>query len=744
MIVFTAKSLPKYIEDGQVSGFGKRLDAARMSDEILIAEREHDTFVVHSEDDVNSKLIMIGEETWPDITEVSDEVTSRFLERVNRAARAMARPPVSLPFSWHKYSYENKVAFFAVPRQINPRVLRWIAESLPEGHVCFWQMTDRSNPIELQQHESDMIRAELAIEEFPEALTIAAEEFAKRTPKPKLLQPSIDLERVGTGALVQGRSYSDWLPLLTASQADILANDLSQPLKIRGIAGTGKTLILQLKALKELYRDIELTASSGVAEYPRVLFLTHSWAIAQQVEDALSKLDEGGHVSRIEVMPLTFLREWLQGSLPANLEVLGEDSLDGKYQQMRLIEEAVDHIHAETWVSYRNNVSQWVRESVESESGSEARLRLCWALIREFAEVFNLHQIKHGRDSLRKYLGLSREGWMVPLNETADREFAFAVNSYYVKRLIDEGQLTTDQLIDDFRRYLETYTWNAERAAKGYDVILVDEFHLFTDAERYILHLLTKDVDSVPRLVMAMDPSQSPFTLLTGLTEGEISRDSSRLLRGGETKAIDLTVAHRFSTSIFNFIQYLHDAMPNLVELGHDWVYEASPSISEKEAGGLPKVHFLARHSLVHEAVAGSFNMAKNISANNRIALIGVGKTDVDALKREIYSSGQPSNAYVVIEGKDDVELLRYSRRALVVTTAEYAAGLQFSHVVVVGTSEGVAEFGHGASAKRALYSQFYLAASRAEENLAIYVSSEDGEFNDVLNRAVRLGLIQE
>ena len=102
------------------------------------------------------------------------------------------------------------------------------------------------------------------------------------------------------------------------------------------------------------------------------------------------------------------------------------------------------------------------------------------------------------------------------------------------------------------------------------------------------------------------------------------------------------------------------------------------------------------------------------------MALIGVGNSELEAIRKVLNEKGYSSSSYVLIDGRDEIELLRYSPRALIVTAAEYAAGLQFSHVVVVGGSSGNEEYGHGTSAMRALYSQFYLAASRAEEHLTV------------------------
>ncbi|WP_018571374.1 UvrD-helicase domain-containing protein [Streptomyces sp. PsTaAH-124] len=741
LIVFTRSSLPEYIEYGRAEGFQSGNDPGTLGNNLFMSDARGCRFFVHREDDQDSRLILVNDWCWELIIQNSTEVATRLLERIDRASRAMAHPPVSLPHQWSKFSHENLLAFFALPRPINQEALRWVAESLEGGHAAFWWFTDRNDPKPLQSFTIDHAPVSDATLGYHHVLEEAAEAFANLRTRPQQLQPSIDLMRVGAGSVARERSYSEWLPHLTDAQQAILENALTDPLKIRGVAGSGKTLTLELKALHELYKASEMesggqgTAPSS-AILPRILFLTHSWSMAEQVEEAFRRLDERGLSSKIDVMPLIYLKEWLQGPLSSEVEVLGEDSLDGKQQQMRLISEAIEHIKASTWASYKANVSEWVRQGVDSDRDDTDRLRLCWALLREFAEIFDSREIKTLPNALQKYIDLPREGWMVPLETKADRELSFRVYKYYVRQLVEEGLVTTDQVVDDLRRDLEKYEWNAIRAGRGYDIIFVDEFHLFSDPERYLLHLLTREAEKPPRLVMAMDPSQSVFLLLTGLAETEISRTTSGMIQRGQTKSIDLKTTHRFTEPVFNFLRYLHTQMPNVVELGHDWVYDSIPD-SGKAGRDVPRARFVDRPQLAETGVAEAFALQSAGTQEQRVALIGVGNSELEAIRKVLKEKGHASSSYVLIDGRDEIEQLRYSRRALIVTAAEYAAGLQFSHVVVVGGTSGNQEYGHGTSALRALYSQFYLAASRAEEHLTVVAPQEQGGFGEVLGKAV-------
>lgn len=733
MIAFTRSSLTAYLLHVYASGFETDPDDGFVSDSVVMQSVGEATFFIHQEDTEDSSLVLIDRDYWDFILDNDDYTAARFLERVDRAAQAMSRPPVSLPPGWSKFSYENLLAFFALPRNMNPDSLRWIAESLGGGHFCFWTLTSRDDRMTLQQFraERELAPADATHEAYEAALEAARSAFTSRAPRPQRVQNSVDLERVGNGALLKNRTFTEWLPYLTDTQRNILANDLSNPLKIRGAAGSGKTLVLQIRALEELYKADDAT---GEEMLPRILFLTHSWAIAQQVEEALHKLDERGLCDQIEVMPLTFLCQWIQGT---ELEVLGEDSLDGKQQQMNLIDAAVERIKATTWQSYQNFVSPWVRDGVDAEAGDPERLRLCWALLREYAEVFDTHQIKPGFNALEEYRGLSREPWMVPLDTLTDRELAFTAYRFYMETLNAKEQLSTDQVVDDFRRYLETYAWHTHRKSRGYDFVFVDEYHLFSDSERYLLHHLTRDVDRHPRLVMAMDPHQSIFVLLTRLSENDLSRGSGKVFqRTQPIDSIDLEKVHRFSKAIFGFVEYLHSSMPNMVEMGHDWEYHPPRADDDGGPNNRPRAVFDNRSSLAASALHTALEQLKNSSQDQRVALVGVGNTDLEALKGALEAPEFAKASVVLIEGRDDIDRLRYSRRALIVTAAEYAAGLQFSHVVVIGGAGGLHEYGQGGSAMRALYSQFYLAVSRAESHLTVF-APKDGEFSTIVTKAV-------
>jgi hypothetical protein len=658
---------------------------------------------------------------------------SRLLTRIDRVTRNAGEPPLALPPQWRTFKHDNLLAFFALPRSGDHNSVRWVAEILADRSVAFWRLTRRDGEVPLAEFAAEPERASELLRAHGRLLAQRSNLLASPpSPIASRLQSLVDLTAVGAGSVTKGRQYSMCLGELTPGQCEVLDHSAPEPLKVRGAAGSGKTLVLELKALREAYEAQDRNREV------RILYVTHSWALAQQVDEAIRSMDERGlPISCIEVMPLVAIREVIHGPLPAGVDLLGEDSLEGKKAQLALISESVDVVASTDLRTYRD-VAPAVLRGVQSKPGSPDRLRLCFDLMREFIEVMDPNQIKPGVNSLAKYLELDRQPWMIDLPTRGSRELVFGVYREYVGRLVEEGQITTDQALDDFKRYLESYTWNIRREQFGFDLILVDEFHLFNDTERYILHLLTRNPETFPRLIMAMDPRQSAFALLTG-QPGRPDRTAALPgMEAEERGSVQLTTTHRFTPPIHTFVSHLHKSFPNLVSLGEDWEVEIGrPSRTGTDDRAVEVKLFSTEESLVAYALEQA--VQENAKSEvDRVAVIGVGIHDLDCITMHLRSA--PRLAVTVIESRDDVELLRYSRKNVVVTAAEFAAGLQFSVVVVVSVSP-LADAGLSSSSDRVTLSQLYLAATRAMNHLLLLSVRGDHGVPQLLQGAVDAGV---
>jgi hypothetical protein len=122
-----------------------------------------------------------------------------------------------------------------------------------------------------------------------------------------------------------------------------------------------------------------------------------------------------------------------------------------------------------------------------------------------------------------------------------------------------------------------------------------------------------------------------------------------------------------------------------------------------------------------------------------------VGVILVDSVEAGIYAERLTEVAglnVTLLQSRDDVDTLRYSRRSVVVGGAEHLAGLQLDHVVVAGVTNprtGAANLGYQ---RRRLLSLLYLAVSRATKTVEIHVNDEQGGMPDVLASALQSGIV--
>ena len=245
-----------------------------------------------------------------------------------------------------------------------------------------------------RRNKSAVARYEQAMRAWQSAFLEAKRGFASlpELATTELIQPSIDLDATTFEAVTRHQTFSGWIRDLTPRQRQFVEAETGQSIKLRGPAGSGKTLALCLKALRELYKAREENRSI------RILFSTHSWAVAEQVDRILRKLDESGEIREIDVYPLL---EIARDRLPSErsseaLSVLGEDSLSGKQLQLERIDAVLENLKRGDWIAYKGHCTDALRARVESSRGSTTRNSLVWDLMMEFSSVLAAQGILPG------------------------------------------------------------------------------------------------------------------------------------------------------------------------------------------------------------------------------------------------------------------------------------------------------------------------------------------------------------
>lgn len=704
------------------------------------------TFVACRTDSVETRKAVIIRQDGTLLGSVPGEARREMFQRVHRVLLDAADLPLRFPFGWSPFHHQNLVAFFACRRDLG--AWRWVAEIHPDEtqDVGFWLLTHPDNEMGLDEFSTSPLakRARKLHSRICDAWEKVVEELGGRfaalpaAKAPEALQPAIDLEAATFGAVTKGQTYSGWIQVLTESQRGFVESDTTHSLKLRGPAGSGKTLALALKALRELYK------SNDEARELRILFATHSWAIAEQVDETLRRLDERGIAGEIDVYPLL---EIARERLPKEhshdeLGLLGHDSLTGRRLQLERINRVVDYLAKGDWLAYRDDVSARFREAVEADADSSERAGLIWDLMMEFASVLGAQGIFPGVQADRRYLALPRLSWMMPLGTEGEKRFVLRIYTAYVNELREEGVLTADQMINDFLSYLQTFTWNARRLSEGYDLVFVDELHLFSEQERLVLHYLARSADDYPQLFMALDPRQSPHEAYgfsgTPTSQQESGEAEEQL---GDVESVELSSIYRFTPEILEFIRHIHRSYPAL-DFGEDWHFDPESLQSERAASGeKPRLYMYKNSAEEIQAVLdrGAY-LSRTTSRDSRVAIVVLETKKLANYVRVAETRVQPS--FTVIRGRNDVESLRYARRSVVLSAAEYTAGLQFSHVIVSGLPSVAERAPNAGYELRRFLSLMYLAVSRASEVVELHTNEGCGDLPEIVDSALKNGFL--
>ncbi|MDP3897798.1 MAG: hypothetical protein Q8Q62_14090, partial [Mesorhizobium sp.] len=462
---------------------------------------------------------------------------AEIFRRIARVVKGLASPPVHLPRQWSEYHYRNLLAFFALPREYSN--VRWVADingqlrcarfdflSSDGTEVDLKRFAPAEWPIEFANQIEEFLSVRLKVVDVRDNASMAQE---------------VDLQAIGSGSVVAGRTYEEWLRHLSAPQSEILTGAPSASIRIVGPAGSGKTLSLCMRALQISRRD------DVIAQGQRILIATHSWAMSERIDGVLNSLNGGISPDGITVFPLLSLLELHVGHIgQRKTDVVGDDSSEGRLKSFEIIAKVLHRID----VSSHPNVSGWIKDGLSASPDSRIRLELVINLYDEISGVLTASGVApDDQESIRDYMSGTREEWMPPFLLLADRGFVIAVYKLFIGDLVDRGAITTDQMILDSIRVLETFTWRMKRETEGYDYILVDELQLFDPQERAALELLGRTKGGVP-FITAEDPSQGVFSALN-------SRRTNV-----DNVPVYLDTVHRFNKEIFEFINFVYRQFP--------------------------------------------------------------------------------------------------------------------------------------------------------------------------------------
>ncbi|MEB3046249.1 hypothetical protein [Rhizobium mulingense] len=664
------------------------------------------------------------------------------LERIITVARSIYSNSVVIPTGWRKHHEGSLFSIQGTSRDRNWRTrLHFDAHPRGSDDLFAFERTD-------QIVDFDRLNHDLAI--YDEARTFIAD--AILTPKEDNFEETragITLSQRLPQGFVQGATLDQWYKSkLTADQRLFVDKPHDGPVRLRGAAGTGKTLSLVIKFLRD-------AANSEDRKEPIKLgFITHSFASVDLVGAIAESLDTTGllHGSgKFAKLELRTLYDLAHKNLNFELDALEPLSLDGR-EGRRLQGELIEGVLLEL---QRSKIASLQFEDLTADLHGRWQActdgrdkRLVGEIMNEFASVLDAEGIRASEEKGERYAkgATPRPAWLMSLPLEIDRRFILEVHRRYRRLLGDMNTLSVDQMIGDFNSFLDSNRWDRIRNREGYDAIFVDELHLFTSIERQTLHKLIRtnvEEDGKPRrppIFMAYDMKQSPRDTFAQYTEpGHNLFGASTGLQNADL--VKLEQVFRYTPQIAEFLADLDATFPAM-DIPGDWdAYSGKAALDD---GSVPELTvFKSDKDLFSNVFKEAEKLARSVDGGGRrVAVLCASAEQFDIYVRA--ASGQYKDRHIAITSREPSSELRHAGKRFILSMPEYVAGLQFETVFLIHVDAAEAPIDAGDGIRRRFISNIYLGSSRAEQTLKISAATTHGGKSDVLDMALARHSLRE
>jgi hypothetical protein len=534
---------------------------------------------------------------------------------------------------------------------------------------------------------------------------------------------------------------------LTKRQRDFVDADLDAPIRLKGAAGTGKTLAMVTKLLREAKARKE-----SKTPY-RFLFLTHNASAAELAQKYAVGLDEDELLSQMNEQQLIWMDTLLGLAIHDLSEDLGDlhpisnDAHEGKQLQLLTLSDIVVTYFHGAWITRSKLASDSIRMGVEAAQNTPQHEEFCWDVMNEIATVLDAEGVRDRTVKREAYLtGRRTSQSLMPLETITDRQVILDIYDRYRAELRRQDLISVDQLTADYLGFLDSNRWDARRRRLGYDAIFVDEFHLFSGLERLTFRPLLRNPDeNIPIILMALDPRQSPRAVFLSVFGDEASspalgpdRTSAPLARGQaeHLRDFEFSDVFRYTPEIANFLVFVNRAFPE-TDLAQEWLPAVASSV-------LPSAEPPTAHEADNRQSLYDYALQR---AQPSIRRFGRGKVAILTLSHKAFQAikmaGRFENKFYVVDSRDSLNRLQYVGGRVVLSMPEYVAGVQFDHVIVADVNKMDDLGRHTAASRYRFGSNLYLAASRACREVTLLGDRTAGGLAAVVRGAAAEGLVR-
>ena len=463
------------------------------------------------------------------------------------------------------------------------------------------------------------------------------------------------------------------LEKLSSRQLQFVNRDYSEPARIEGPAGSGKTICMVLKCLE----GIKFAQNSG--KNIRFLFICPSQSMVQNVSYFVDVLSNST-VLQDQSVPLEIktLQDVCRALLKDDVhdsELLDPDSSEAKNLQLLHLVTVIENVK-EDLLGHR----EFINERLYQLFCKDDPFHVAELVRHEISVVIK------GRcdEEFEIYKSVNRPAYGLPIESESDRRFVFNLFKRYSSILNTLSQFDVDDVAISALSKLESPIWRRRRAREGYDAIFIDEVHLFNMNELSLIHYLTKDSSRTP-ISYAIDLSQA----LGDVAWNDTEFHDSIGMEDGETRTT-LRAVFRCSPSITDLAFSITSHGANLFTNFDNPITEASYVYDPVRQDILPRYYLVNNSTNLLEA---AFRAAENIRElgslkRHQIALVFFERTLFDDAIRYVIDNNKSATALIE---RGDIETVRDAQRTgrYIIGHADYVGGLEFEAVVLVGVDDG-------------------------------------------------------
>ncbi|WP_374382831.1 hypothetical protein [Dongia sp.] len=703
---------------------------------------------------VNEVLYFIGPKSKPSnrllvircidgalLPELPQQARLECFQRILRATLSEFLPSlVKLPVSWRPF-HSGSLLSFQTNRITANVAARVYVDVAPEGTNCVYAYhisSNRADPLTRANYDADLFSE--AVLGFSDVFDGGPADTGATGYGAGHVTIALD-EQFGDVNVMQGIPFSTWRDSkLTRSQRNFFDANFIGPLRVRGPAGSGKTLVLSMRFLKEIY-----TAADAQRPF-RGCFLTHGEETSNHILRGLLLLDERGVILDrekypdiyVEVSTLHGLADNYINRDSENVAPLSLDGSEGRKLQFEIILSLVNDFVSGPWLHmFRDGCREDFIKGIEAPPGEARHRAFCCDLSDEFANVLETLGVRAIDEITKKYL-LLRPAERSLARNGAEKRVVLELYRDFRRALTELGVVSLDQFTADFLAYLNSFRWEALRKEKGFDIIFADELHLFNAQERRVLGFLLRTNETPKKVAVAYDPRQSPRNSF--FPHATTERDSVWTEAGLQSPSptFELRDVFRYTPEILAFLSRLNQHFPGS-DLAEDW--SLTFGTSQIASGDTPSAFgYSSQKDMIDNVLKVSKNLLKGAVKGEHIAVLCL---DHDRFQTYREAGVFQSN-FVVVSGRDEIGAIERFRQRAVLSMPEYVAGLQFKSVLLVDANANlVAELGGGVNGLHTFISSVYLGASRAQQHLEIHSDLTEGGFAEPIRDAITAGLIK-